>query len=485
MTELCDFDATTLRNMIGARQATPLEVLDSCIARIETVNPVLNAMVELCFDAAREDAKRAGAAIEARKPLGLLHGIPVAVKEAEDVAGLHSTKGSPLFADVIADRDCQMVSTIRRAGGIVVGKTNVPPLTNGLTTDNPIYGLTRNPFDLERTCAGSSGGAGVALAARMVPLATGSDLGGSIRGPASVSGIVGLRPTAGLVPSEGKPIGWNGMSVLGPMARTVDDTRLFLRGMMSDDPRDPLSGPVDSVLSNPACSIDLSTLRVAVSLDLGVVTATEDSCATFRSKVAQFKGYFAACDWFEPDMVGIHEAYLQLRSLVQLSRYSAYLEDRSGLTPQARTDLRRGDAMTGQDAAQAMAAQTRIFRRFQTFFQDYDLLITPGRTLPNYTLKEIDVANTRLVEEEDQEQNDLWAGRGNITAPITMMGHPALCLPAGKDPQGLPFGLQIVGPYRGDNFLLGACKSLEAQFQIKRDLMRPLADVTAFTGRNC
>jgi len=319
----------------------------------------------------------------------------------------------------------------------------------------------------------------------MVPLATGSDLGGSIRGPASVSGIVGLRPTAGLVPSEGKPMGWNGMSVLGPMARTVDDTRLFLQGMMSEDCRDPLSGPADPALRDPAYPVDLSILRVAVSLNLGVVTATEDSCATFRSKVAQFKGVFAVCDWVEPDMVGVHEAYLQLRSLVQLSRYSAYLEDRSGLTPQARTDLRRGDAMTGQDAAEAMAVQTRIFRRFQTFFQDYDLLITPGRTLPNYTLKEIDVANSRLVEEEHQEQNDLWAGRGNVTAPITMMGHPALCLPAGKDPQGLPFGLQIVGPYRGDNFLLGACKSLEAQFKTKRDLMRPLADVTAFTGRNC
>ena len=480
MTDLCDLDATELRDLIGTKQASPVEVLDSCIARIEAVNPVLNAIVEMRLEEARDEAK----AIENNATVGLLHGLPVAVKEAEDVAGLRTTKGSPLYADVVAAADCRMVASIRAAGGIVIGKTNVPPLTNGLTTDNPIYGLTRNPFDLERTCAGSSGGAGVALAARMVPLATGSDLGGSIRGPASVSGIVGLRPSAGLVPSEGKPMGWNGMSVLGPMARTVDDTRLFLQGMMSDDRRDPLSGPVDPVLHEPAQPVDLSRLRIAVTPDLGVVDAIDDVRATFRSKVAQFSGAFAACDWAEPDMAGIHEAYLRLRSLVQLTRYAPeHLADRSGLTPQARTDLRRGDAMSARDAADAMAVQTRVFRHFQTFFKDYDILITPGRTLPNYSLSDIGTANARLAQQEAAETNDLWAGRGNITAPITMMGHPALTLPAGKDPSGLPFGLQVVGPYRGDNFLLGVCRSLEALFATKRDLMRPLADVTAFAGQ--
>jgi len=483
MMELCDFDATALREMIGAGQASPLEVLDSCIERIEAVNPALNAMVELCLDSARDEAKRAETTIATGATLGRLFGLPIAVKEAEDVEGLRSTKGSPLFANVIAERDCAMVATIRAAGGIIVGKTNVPTLTNGLTTENPIYGLTRNPFDLERTCGGSSGGAGVALAVRMVPLATGSDLGGSIRGPAAVSGIVGLRPTGGLVPSEGKSMGWNGMSVLGPMARTVGDTRLFLQGMMSDDSRDPLSGPIDPALREPAHQVDVSALRVAVSPDLGIVMATDDSRATFRSKVAQFASLFAACDWAEPDMSGIHEAYLKLRSLVQLTRYTAHLKDRSGLTPQVRTDLRRGDAMTAKDAADAMVVQTKIFRRFQVFFQDYDLLITPGRALPNYTLAEIDKANARLAAEEAQEENDLWAGRGNITAPITMMGHPAVTLPAGKDPQGLPFGLQIVGPYRRDNLLLGACHAVEAYFQTKRDLVRPLADVTAFAGQ--
>ncbi len=481
MTELCDLDATVLRGLIGARQASPVEVLDSCIARIEATNPVLNAMVELCLDEARDAAKQAEQAVGAGAVLGPLHGLPVAIKEAEHVAGLRTTKGSPIYADVVAQADCRMVASIREAGGIVVGKTNVPTLTNGLTTDNPIYGLTRNAFDLERTCAGSSGGAGVALAARMVPLATGSDTGGSIRGPASVSGIVGLRPSPGLVPSEERPQGWSVMTTLGPMARSVADTRLFLQGMMADDCRDPLSGPIDPALFTAGETVDLGGLRVAVSDDLGVADATDSARATFKSKVAQFSGAFGSCEWSAPNMSGIHEVYLKLRSLVHMTRYEPeHQADPSGLTPQSRTDLRRGAEMTARDAAEAIAEHTEIYRRFQAFFQDIDILITPGRTLPFFTLDEIDAANARLAEEEAAGTNDMWAGRGNINAPITMMGHPAVTMPVGKDPGGLPFGIQVVGPYRGDAFLLGVCQSLETLFASKRDLSRPIADVTAF-----
>lgn len=483
MAELCDLDATELRSMIGARHVSPIEVLDSCIARIEATNGTLNAMVEMRLEAARDEAKKVEAAVSGNAALGPLHGLPVAIKEAENVAGLRSTKGSPLYAEVVAKADCQMVAAIRDAGGIVIGKTNVPTLTNGLTTDNPIYGLTRNPFDLERTCAGSSGGAAVALAARMVPLATGSDTGGSIRGPASVSGIVGLRPSPGLVPSEERPQGWSVMTVLGPMARSVADTRLFLQGMMSRDSRDPFSGPIDPALTKPGAPVDLSKLRVAVSADLGVVDAIDGVRATFKSKVVQFSGAFGSCNWGAPDMSGIHEVYLKLRSLVHMTRYAPeHQADPSGLTPQSRTDLRRGAGMTAMDAAEALAEHTKIYRRFQTFFEDIDLLITPGRTLPFYSLDEVNAANARLASEEAAGKNDLWAGRGNINAPITMMGHPAMTIPAGKDPAGLPFGLQLVGPYRGDDFLLGVGQALENYFATKRDLNRPIADVTAFAA---
>lgn len=481
MTELCELDATALRALIGARQVSPVELLDSCIARIEATNPTLNAMVEMCLDRARDEARQAEKAVGPDVSLGPLHGLPVAIKEAENVAGLRSTKGSPIYADVVAEADCRMVTAIREAGGIIVGKTNVPTLTNGLTTDNPVYGPTLNPFSLDRTCAGSSGGAGVALAARMVPLATGSDTGGSIRGPASVCGVAGLRPSPGLVPSEERPQGWSVMTVLGPMARSVADTRLFLQGMMAQDRRDPLSGPIDPALRGPGEAVDLSRLRVAVSDDLGgVVEATDDARATFRSKVAQFASAFRSCDQAAPDMAGIHEVYLKQRAMVHMTRYPpAHLADPSGLTPQARTDLRRGAALSARDAAEALSEHTSIYRRFQAFFDEFDILITPGRTLPFYTLDEIDAANARLAEQEAAGTNDLWSGRGNINAPITMMGHPALTMPAGKDHMGLPFGIQVVGPYRGDDFLLGVCQALEEIFATRRDLMRPIADVSA------
>ncbi len=479
MTELCEHDATELRRLIGTGQVSPVAVLDSCIARIEQLNPVLNAMVELCLDEARVDAKRAEKAVRDGAVLGPLHGLPIAIKEAEDVKGLRTTKGSPIYADVIAEADCGMVETIRAAGGIIIGKTNVPTLTNGMTTDNSIYGLTRNAYDLERTCAGSSGGAGVSLAARMVPLATGSDTGGSIRGPASVNGVVGLRPTPGLVPSESRPLGWSVMTVLGPMARTVADTRLFLQGMTRRDTRDPLNAPLDPALRTAGAPVDLSRLRVAVSCDLGVVDATSDARALFKAKVAKFATAFGTCDWAAPDMTGIHEIYLTLRSLVHMTRYPPqHLADPSGLTPQARTDLRRGAGQSAGDVAVALAEHTRIYQRFQAFFRDYDLLIVPGRTQPVYTLDEIATATARLVEAEATQSNDLWAGRGNIDAPITMMGHPALTMPAGCDTDGMPFGVQIVGPHRGDAFLLGACQALEAVFQDTDGLVRPVPELS-------
>jgi len=475
MTELCELDAVELRRMIGARQVSPVEVLDSCIARIERLNPVLNAMVELNLDEARADAKRAEQAVCDGAALGPLHGLPVAIKEAEDVQGLRTTKGSPIYADIVAEADCGMVESIRAAGGIIIGKTNVPTLTNGMTTDNSIYGLTRNAYDLERSCAGSSGGAGVTLAARMTPLATGSDTGGSIRGPASVNGVVGLRPTPGVVASESRPLGWSVMTVLGPMARTVADTRLFLQGMTRRDSRDPLNALLDPALAEPAAPVDLNRLRVAVSSDLGVVDATEDARILFKAKVAKFDTVFGSCDWAEPDMTAIHETYLTLRSLVHMTRYPPqHLADPSGLTPQARTDLRRGAGQSAGDVAQALAEHTRIYQRFQAFFQDYDLLIVPGRTQPIYTLDEITTATARLAEAEATQNNDLWAGRGNIDAPITMMGHPALTMPAGRDADGMPFGIQVVGPHRGDAFLLGACQALETIFQGVDALARPV-----------
>lgn len=479
MESLCDLDAVELRRRIGAREISPVEVFDAFVRRIEAFNPRLNAMVEMRLDAARAEARAAEHKVTTGAALGVLHGLPVAVKEAEDVRGLRSTKGATIYAARIAQRDCGMVERLRGAGAIIIGKTNVPTLTQGLTTENPVYGRTLNPHAPDRTCAGSSGGAAVALAADLVPLATGSDTGGSIRGPASVCGVSGLRPSPGVVPGEGRPLGWNVMTVLGPLARTVSDTRLFLAGMMGTDARDPLSGPLDPALGFAGEPLDLSTLRVAVSADLGVAQCTAQVRAAFEAKVAHFASVFHRCDWTQPDMSGVHEVYLTLRSLTHMTRYEPeHLAERSGLTPGARTDLRRGDDLSGWDIARAIAEHTRIYRRFQDFYRNYDLIITPGRTMPFYTLAEVERLNASINEEEAAQRNDLWAGRGNINAPITMMAHPAITMPAGRDGDGLPFGVQVVGPWRGDDFTLRAAAALERLFSGVPELARPRPDLS-------
>jgi Asp-tRNA(Asn)/Glu-tRNA(Gln) amidotransferase A subunit family amidase len=482
MNDVTSLAAGELRRLIGAGALSPLEVFDAFAARIERYNPALNALVAMRLEAAREEARAASEALRDGAPLGALHGLPVAIKEAENVAGLPTTKGATIYANRIAARDCRMVELLRAAGAIVIGKSNIPTLTNGLTTENAIYGRTLNPHDANRTCAGSSGGAAVALAADLVPLATGSDTGGSIRGPASVCGISGLRPSPGIVPAEARPLGWNVMTVLGPMARSVDDVALMLHGMTAFDARDPFSAEVDARLLAAPARIDPCTLRVAFSADLGgVVECTDAVRRTFAARVARIAPAFARCDEASPDLSGVHEVYLTLRSLTHMTRYEPeHLADRAGLSPAARTDLRRGDGFSSWDIARAMAQHTVIYRRFQAFFADYDLLLTPGRALPIYDLAEVDRRNAQMAAEEAKARNDLWAGRGNINAPITMMAHPALTMPAGRDADGMPFGIQVVGRYRGDRMLLDACAALERLFESDPELARPRPDLSVF-----
>ncbi len=241
MTEPCDLPATELRRLVGARALSPVEVLESCLARIARVNPAVNAVVTLDTDRARAAAREAEAAVTRGDALGPLHGLPVAIKDTEDTAGLRTTYGSPLFAEHVPERDLGVVARLRAAGAVVLGKTNTPEWAAGGNTRNAVHGATGNPFDPTRSAAGSSGGSAAALACGMVPLASGSDTGGSLRNPAAHNGVVGLRPSPGLVPNEKRAFGWLSLSVNGPMARDVGDAALLLSAMASDDARDPLA----------------------------------------------------------------------------------------------------------------------------------------------------------------------------------------------------------------------------------------------------
>src|ERR1700735_4447799 len=273
--EPCELSAVEARRLIGTKQLSSSELLESCIGRIEAVDHAVNAMVARDFDRARAAAKAADAAVVRGDDLPALHGLPIGIKDLEATAGLRAPFGGRLFSDSVPAKDERLVAAIRRAGAIVVGKTNTPEFGAGANTRNAVYGATGNPFDPEKSCAGSSGGSAVALAAGMVPLCTGSDTGGSLRNPASFCGIVGFRPTPGLVPTERRPHGWSVLPVVGPMGRTVPDTALLLGAMISDDAGAPLAPTIHGRTTRfpadvyPLTPIDLSTLRVAFTKDFG------------------------------------------------------------------------------------------------------------------------------------------------------------------------------------------------------------------------
>src|ERR1700761_3281948 len=300
--EPCDLTAGEARRLIGAKRLSASELLESCIARIEAVDPAVNAMVARDFDRARVAAKAADAATVRGDTLPALHGLPIGIKDLEPTEGLRTTFGSPLFHDNVPAKDGRLVAAIRAAGAIVVGKTNTPEFGAGANTRNAVYGATGNPFDPSKSCAGSSGGSAVALAAGMVPICQGSDTGGSLRNPAAFCGIVGFRPTPGLVPTERRPHGWSGLAVVGPMGRTVADTALLLSGMIGDDALDPLATTIHGKTVRhprdfyPPERIDLATLRVAFTPDFGFAPTENHIASVFAEKINTFRHVFAQAD---------------------------------------------------------------------------------------------------------------------------------------------------------------------------------------------
>ena len=299
--------ATELAAGIRAREFSVREVMESHLARIEAVNPRVNAIVTL--DA--EGALPAASAADAGEPRGVLHGLPIAVKDLEDTAGMRTTYGSPLFASHVPDADSLLVERLRAAGAIVIGKTNTPEFGAGSQTFNAVFGATRNPWDLSRTPGGSSGGAAAAVASGMLPFADGSDLGASVRNPAAFCGLVGLRPSPGVIPDAGPGDPWNPLPVLGPIARTVEDVALLLSALAGPDPRDPLSvgGPFV-----PAWG-EVRGLRIGWSPTLGGLPVDPEVTAVLEAQRATFEALGCVVEEAEPSFEGADEAFEVLRGV--------------------------------------------------------------------------------------------------------------------------------------------------------------------------
>ena len=478
MTEPCDLTATEARRAMVAKALSPVELLESCIGRTEAVDGAVNAMVARCFDRAREEARAAEQAIRAGEPLGPLHGLPMGVKDLNLTAGLRTTHGSLLYENHVPETDERIVADLRAAGAIVLGKTNTPEFGAGANTVNKVYGATRNPFDTALTCAGSSGGSAVALATGMAPICTGSDTGGSLRTPASFCGVVAIRGTPGLVPSDRRTIGLTTYNVQGPMARTVADASLMLSAMASDDACDPLATPVDPEPFAGVAEVDLASLRVAFSEDLGFAPVDDGVRRVFRERTAAFRHLFAEAGERDPDMAEASRVFWLLRGVHFLAAHAErYREHRELLGPNVVANVEAALAMSAEEIAWASAECTRIYRAFQEFFEDVDVLICPTAAVPPFPVEQL---YCDTINGEKLANYIKWV---DIVAGITLTGHPVVQLPCGRGPTGMPFGLQIVAPrLHADRFVIGVAAALERHLAGIPELARPCPDVAALAS---
>lgn len=464
--------AVALRRRIGAKEISPVELLEACIGRIERINPAVNAVTATCYERAREEARAAEKAVLRGEPLGLLHGLPTGIKDLDETGGVLTTYGSPLYRDFVPERDNAMVARVRAAGAVVVGKTNVPEFGAGANTRNVVWGATGNPFNPELNAGGSSGGSAVALACDMLPVCTGSDTGGSLRIPAAKCGVVGFRPSPGLVPVERRSLGWTPISVVGPMGRTVADACLLMAAQAAMDDCDPLSYPVDGRAFAVPEPRDLGSLRVVYTEDFGVCPVDQPIRRVFRERIAALRHLFRSCDEATFDFAEADRCFDVIRAANYAARYrDMYEKDPTSLGPNVRANYEIAAGMTLGDMAWAHAEQTRLFRRFQQRFRDFDLVLAPVTPVSPFPWTQL-----YLAEMDGRPLRNYYHWLA-LTYVITLVTNPAIAIPCGVDHKGMPFGLQVVGPFRGDRALLGAAHALEQAFAGIASLRRPVPDL--------
>ncbi|TYB67889.1 amidase [Nonomuraea sp. PA05] len=448
MSELHFLTATELARLIRARQVSAVEVLQAHLDRIEEVNPHVNAIVTLAAERAMKAAEDADAALSAQEAAGPLHGVPVAHKDLVDTAGIRTTYGSPLFADHVPEQDDLIVQRLRAAGAVTVGKTNTPEFGTGSHTVNEVFGATRNPYDLSRSAGGSSGGAAVALATGMVPLADGSDMGGSLRTPASFCNVVGLRPTPGRVPDVTDVNAWYTLSVSGPMARTVEDVTLMLGAIAGFDRRSPFS--IKEVFT-PEPEQGVAGLRVAWSPDLGGLPVDPRTAAVTATAPAVFERLGAQVEQVELDLSDAEDAFRTYRAW----NYLLVHGDKSGLGPNSAWNVEQGRKVTGADLARAERARSRLYQRMAAFFDTYDVLIAPVSQVPPFP-----VEHPHVSEINGEKLPDYLAWMRSAYW-ISVLHAPAASVPAGFTEDGLPVGVQIVGRPFEDARVLRVARAFE------------------------
>jgi Asp-tRNA(Asn)/Glu-tRNA(Gln) amidotransferase A subunit family amidase len=474
MTRPCELDAVEARRLIAQKKLSPVELLESCIQQIEAVDPHVNALVVKAFDRARKEAVEAENAVMRGDPLAPLHGLPVAVKDLSDTEGIVSAYGSLLYRNHVPARDEHVVAAIRRAGGIVIGKTNSPEFGAGGNTNNKLYGPTRNPFDLEKTCGGSSGGSGVVLATNMVPLATGSDTGGSLRLPAAFSGVVAHRPSPGIVPFDRRSQAFSTYQSQGPMARTVADAALLLSAMAERNAIDPMAYPLDPQQFLTLPDMDLSSLRVAVSEDLGIAPVSRAVRAAFQDRVRRFSSLFARVELRDPDFRDALDVFWYLRGVYMLAKHEAVFETyNDDVNPNVRSNVAAALKMDARKIGWAAREQYRLMQDFHRFMAEFDILICPAVTVTPFPFAEL---YPKEIDGAPMENYVHWAA---LTSSLTVTGNPVVAIPCGVDEYGTPFGIQIVGKLHRDQEVLAIAHAIEAAFKADAALSRPVPELAS------
>jgi amidase len=443
---LCFMSARTLADRIRTRNLSAREVMEAFLAQIARHNPDLNAIVarldeQSCLalaDAADRDLER-------KKTVGPLHGLPIAFKDMEPAVGFPCTKGSPIFKDTMPAEDSVIVERLRRAGTIPIGKTNVPEFGMGSHTYNKVYGTTVNPYDRTKSAGGSSGGAAAAIASGMLPLADGGDLGGSLRNPANFNNIVALRPTVGLVPIAPTQLPMVGVSVKGPMGRSVSDVAFLLSVMAGADGRDPQTYPsTPSVFTKPL-DRDCRGVRIAWSPDLGGLPLDRRVRDVLDATRQTFEDLGCIVEEATPDLSDVDEIFLTLRSWANWNTNGALLaEHRALMKPEAIWDIEAGARLTGTDVARAIIRHGALLERVRKFQEKYEFLVCAVNQVPPF---DATLDWPKSIEGVAMEN---YVGWMKSCYWISTTCRPAISVPAGFTPEGLPVGIQIVGRHRDD-----------------------------------
>ena len=442
-TDINFITAVELAQLIRNKDISCVEVMQAHIAQIDRVNPKVNAIVTYHPEQALEVAKAADVALQGGDNVGVLHGLPVAHKDLVDTAGVRTTYGSPIYADHVPQQDALLVERLKQAGAISVGKTNTPEFGAGSQTFNEVFGATLNPYDLSKTCGGSSGGAAVALACGMVPIADGSDLGGSLRNPSNFCNIVGFRTAIGRVPVWPSQTPWSALAVQGPMARTVQDTALMLSAIAGPDARCPVALTDAGETFNPlvhSLKRDFEGVRIAWSSDVGGLPVDPRIVSVIESQRGTFRELGCDIDEACPDFSDANEVFMTMRAAVMAATRAELLHNhRDQLKDTVIWNIEEGMKLNAADVGMTEVKRAALYERVRKFLETYEFMVFPVSQHPPF-----DVTQPYLTE-VNGVQMETYIDWMRSCYYITATGLPAISVPCGFTEDGLPVGVQIVG----------------------------------------